>query len=160
MKSLIAIHTRSTNQNDESMLCCQISTCSMYCRFNHWVASVGRFPGMSVVFELIRMLFLSVSIFCYRKAGVLGRNNYPNGETYKSSLRFMGKTNLASQTLINQANVLWKAIKSAYDVFRNILVLLDRFAFNWYTWTNVFCWFRYGFNWFMGSIEWMSIDLW
>ncbi|CAF0960713.1 unnamed protein product [Adineta ricciae] len=73
-------------------------------------------PCCVVNFLLVTCTVVSVAelprIFCYRKAGVLGRNNYPNGETYKSSLRFMGKTNLASQTLINQANFYWIGLLS------------------------------------------------
>ncbi|CAF4437836.1 unnamed protein product, partial [Adineta steineri] len=43
-------------------------------------------------------------ISCYRISGVPTRNNDIEGEAYKSSLRFIGKTNPVTEILINQAN--------------------------------------------------------
>ncbi|CAF0999471.1 unnamed protein product [Adineta steineri] len=46
-------------------------------------------------------------ISCYRISGVPTRNNDIEGETYKSSLRFIGKINPVTEILINQANFYW-----------------------------------------------------
>jgi hypothetical protein len=43
--------------------------------------------------------------------GIPVRNSHIEEENYKSSLRFTGKTNLITETLINQANVCEKNMK-------------------------------------------------
>ncbi|UJR38065.1 hypothetical protein I4U23_030746 [Adineta vaga] len=64
-------------------------------------------------------------ILCYRKTGVIDRNNYSQGETYKNSLRFMGKTNLVSQTLINQANYYWIGLISIGTPGKTFIIDFD-----------------------------------